>query len=423
MIASNGNPPEIQIAGRSAGKSVTITPQAEPVYKEIRNLARRGNYWAQITVNALHQLASGRLHQNNIFIKPGPVHRGGEEEFVMILPGCKVTVEKQSKDAFKIVYFEADAGYAELQKDIETPGIFTASYGMRTGWTAKKEKKSGQIQAKEGRLIAVCDARHKTAISAVKTVAPDIASSHYSKEEGEDPLQATGFDLHYTPGDKKIGGMRNLKDALKPLGKQDIHVSAQLLARTMYNARTIKNVRWISEYGGSAILAQALKILASQRIKLPKHRIFLFQPKTSQVEILNCARQLEMKIGRNQSRVSAFNLTGILGQPAVTINRVRHEEGYKVGQVIGDGIQFSALVGTSAGVITVVAGAAGVNIGTIAGSLGVAGATAVPALGAFLKALQSAAPYVKKAKSLGDAAMTTAENFAPKIHNKIKSKF
>jgi len=63
MFAAKGTPSNPVIAGRSAGKTVTITPQAEPVYKEIRNLAKSGNYWAQITVNALHQLVSGRLHQ------------------------------------------------------------------------------------------------------------------------------------------------------------------------------------------------------------------------------------------------------------------------------------------------------------------------------------------------------------------------
>ena len=37
---------EIIIAGKSAGKPVSITPIAEPVYHEMVKLARGGNYWA-----------------------------------------------------------------------------------------------------------------------------------------------------------------------------------------------------------------------------------------------------------------------------------------------------------------------------------------------------------------------------------------
>ncbi|WOX04858.1 hypothetical protein [Microbulbifer pacificus] len=423
MFANKGVKQDIIIAGKSSGKIVTITPQAEPVYKEIHNLARRGNYWAQITVNALYQLVSGRLHQNNIFIKPGPVHRGGEEEFVMILPGCKVTIEKQSKDVFKIVYFAADAGYAELQKSDGSPGIYNSEFKKGRGWRAKKSKKNGNIKEIRGRLVAVCDSKYSDEQKAVQSVAPHIASSHYSTEVGEAHLRDTGFDLHFTPGGKKIGGLRNFKDALHPLKKQDIHVSAQLLARAMFNARNIKNVSWIAEFGGSAVLTQAMKILADQGLTLSEHNIFLFQPKTSQSEILNVARRLNINIGRNLSRVSPINIAGALGQPSATINRFLHEQNYKVGQAIGDGIQFSALLTTGAGVVAVVAGAAGINIGAIAGSLGVAGATAVPALGVFLQALAKATPYLKKAKALGDAAMTTAEHLAPKLHDKIKSKF
>ncbi|WP_231758073.1 hypothetical protein [Microbulbifer elongatus] len=422
MFAKKGFKQDIVIAGKSAGKIVSITPQAEPVYNEIRNLAKQGNYWAQITVNALHQLTSGRLHQDNIFIKPGPVHRGGEEEFVMILPGCKVTVEKQSKDAFKVVYFEADAGYAELQNKDETPGLFHATHLANKGWTAKKSK-TGTLKGNEGRLVAIGNSRYSNSTIAAQTAAPYIAASHYSASVGERDLRQNGFDLHYTPSEKRIGGLRNLKGALKPLQAQDIHSSALLLARTMYKARKIANVSWISENGGSAVLTQAMKILADQGVKLSKHNIFLYQPKTSQVETLSVARKLEINVERKFTEVSALNFAGVLGQPAASLNRLVNEKNYKLGHLIGDGATFSGLVATAGGVAATTAGLAGVNIGAIAGSLGVAGAAAVPALGAFLQALSNATPYFKKAKEIGDSAMKATEQFSPRLHNKIKSKF
>ncbi|WP_406828055.1 hypothetical protein [Microbulbifer sp. ARAS458-1] len=421
MFANKGVKQNIVIAGKSAGKVVTITPQAEPVYNEIRNLAKQGNYWAQITVNALHQLTSGRLHQDNIFIKPGPVHRGGEEEFVMILPGCKVTVEKQSKDAFKVVYFEADAGYAELQGSKATAGIFNAKHS-KSKWTAKKSS-DGEIRKDEGRLVAICDSRYSDQNIAATTIAPGVAASHYSPEVGERDLRKTGFDFHLTPGLGRIGGLTKLKDAIKPYDNTKIHQSAILLARSMYKARKIKNVSWIAERGGSAILTQALKILADQGKTLPGHNVFLFDPKTSQTKVIENAHRLKMNVGRKISRVSTFNITGVMGSASASVYRLRHEKGYKIGQTVGDAAQLGALLGTGAGLATSVAGVAGINIGAIAGGVGVAGAAAVPAIGAFLKALSQAKPYIKNMKSIGDAAMAVTESVSPRIHNKIKSKF
>ncbi|QIL89972.1 hypothetical protein GNX18_09550 [Microbulbifer sp. SH-1] len=65
------------IAGRHFGKRITITPQAEPIWNELVKLANQGNYWAQMSVNGIKQLAAGRLSQKNIFVKPGPAHRAG----------------------------------------------------------------------------------------------------------------------------------------------------------------------------------------------------------------------------------------------------------------------------------------------------------------------------------------------------------
>ncbi|QKX15814.1 hypothetical protein [Microbulbifer sp. YPW1] len=422
MFANKGLKQDVIIAGKSAGKKVSITPQAEPVYKEIRNLAKQGNYWAQITVNALHQLASGRLHQDNIFIKPGPVHRGGEEEFVMILPGCKVTVEKQSKDAFKIVYFEADAGYAELQQKENTPGIYEALYTREEVWTSVKSK-AGKISPQKGRLVAVCNSGYPDPNKAARATAPKVASSHYSTETGESTLRKTNFDLHFTPGKKKIGGLINLKDARNPSAKSDIHASALLLSRAMYQSRKVDNVKWIAEYGGSAVLTQAMKILASQGVKLPKHSIFLYEPKTSQVEVLNAARAINVTIGRKLSRISPINLSAVFGQPAASVNRISNEKDYKIRRAIGDSVQMGALFTGGLTFAGAVAGYAGINIGVIAGTVGTAGAASIPALGVFLTAVSKAAPYIKEVNTFTKTVDTAAAHWAPRLHNQFKSKF
>ena len=422
MFAKKGTPSNLVIAGKSAGKTVTITPQAEPVYKEIRKLANNGNYWAQITINALHQLVSGRLHQDNIFIKPGPVHRGGEEEFVMILPGCKVTVEKKSSDEYKIVYFKEDAGYAELQDKENSPGIYQVKQRENELWEARKAPK-GTIKPEEFRLIAISDTRYHGVRSASNEVAPRVASMYYSTEVGDDRLKQTGFDLHYTPGTKRIGGLINLKEARHPRKKRDISASALLLANAMFQSRKISGITWISEFGGSAILTQAMEILSKKKIKLKKHKIFLFEPKTSQTAVLNAARAIDITITRKFGRATPLNIYALTGKPSATLNRVLNEEMYKYRHALGDSIEIGASIGAVAVFTGTVSGLAGINIGAIAGSVGVAGAAAVPAIAAFMKAVSAVSPYVENTPKIGSAIDAAAEQIAPHLRDKVKRKF
>jgi len=255
---------ELQIAGQNSGKSVTITPQAEPVYHELVKLARRGNYWAQITVNGINQLAAGRLHQNNIFIKPGSAHRGGSEEFVVILPGCKVTAEKLADDSYKILHFEADLNYSELIETNQRPGLYSAE-DSGGAWQTKRSPK-GTIKDEKNRLVAICDSGHRDPDMAANSSASRVAEAPFSG--GGFRVNSDGFDLHFTPGEKRIGGLKNYRNAIRPLQNQDLHESAILLARSMYQARDLKGIGWVSEFGGSAVLTQALRILADQGIKL-----------------------------------------------------------------------------------------------------------------------------------------------------------
>lgn len=53
-------------------------------------------------------------------------------------------------------------------------------------------------------------------------------------------LTSNDFDLHFTPGKKCIGGLRNLQQAYKAETDASLHESAILLADTMASARTIE---------------------------------------------------------------------------------------------------------------------------------------------------------------------------------------
>lgn len=396
---------ELRIAGTHSGKPVTITPQAEPIYHELVKLARRGNHWAQITVNAINQLASGRLHQNNIFIKPSAMNKGGTEEFVMILPGCKVTAEKLERDGFRILYFEADLNYGELIAEGEKPGLYTASKQNR-GWTVTSSKPKAQIEKIEDRVVSVSDSGYETPKDAVETSAPRIASSPIS---GDGIMfNKYGFDLHYTPGKRKLGGLSNYRDAIRPLDNQKLLESALLLAKTMYDARAIDGVRWVSEFGGSAILTQAMKILADQNVQLKHHYVFLVNPTSSPNEAYKAAQAAGMNIERKFSSTDMLNYVGNRDQLELIGNRLRYEKkSYSLLKASVDVIEHGkSLQG------------AGAFMGTLAATAGLS-LSAPASAAAFLTALGTVAAT---AFGLGKMGNAMVKAWLPKHHDKLKSK-
>ncbi|ROS00197.1 hypothetical protein EDC56_2835 [Sinobacterium caligoides] len=388
---------ELVIAGNNAGKSVTITPQAEPIYHEMVKLARRGNHWAQLSVNGINDLAAGRLHQNNIFIKPNSPCRGGTEEFFVILPGCKLTAEKQPDDTFKVLHLEANLDYAELQKEELRPGLYSAEV-TDGAWSAKYQAKN-KIKNSEFRLVAITDSAHESPDSAADKCFPRITAMPTSG--GERQVNAKGFDMHYTPGEKSIGGLKNLKQSISPEKISDIHESALLLAQTMYKAKNIQGVAWISEFGGSAILTQALAILAHQGIKLDSHTAFLYRPTTSPNKAYQAANAVGLTFDRKFSKTHALDVIGNSDQLKVIASRRKNETNYGMGKAAADTFEYGK------GVMAAV--------GTIAASGGVTLAAPAAAV-TFLTALASAASIAKLGSTLTEA-------YLPSHHDKIKGKF
>ncbi|WP_250461595.1 hypothetical protein [Microbulbifer litoralis] len=413
MFSSTPVQTEAQIAGQHSGKSVTITPQAEPIYRELAKLAKSGNYWAQITVNGINQLAAGRLHQNNIFIKPGAAHRGGSEEFVVILPGCRVTAEKQANDGYRILHFEADLNYSELIEKYQRPGLYFAESEGGT-WQAKL-KKRGTLKAEKNRLVAVCDSGHRDPDKAANIAASRIAEAPFSG--GSFRVNGNGFDLHYTPGEKSIGGLKSYKHAIRPLQNQDLHESALLLARTMYEAKDLEGVGWVSEFGGSAVLTQAFKILADQGIKLEKHTAFLVRPTTSPNEAVKTAHAAGLKLDRKFTKTNKLDIVGNRDQLELIYNRFKHEndglDGYIWTKAVADVVEHGKSLHGG-----------GVLIGSIAAAAGLSASAPAPAAAAaFLTALGKAAAIAGSAIGIGKMGNSMVRAWLPRQHDRIKRKF
>ncbi|WP_299581307.1 hypothetical protein [uncultured Microbulbifer sp.] len=393
---------ELRIAGSTAGKPVTITPQAEPIYHELVKKARKGNYWAQTTVNGLHQLASGRLHQNNIFIKPGAVHRGGTEEFYVILPGCKATVEKLESDTFRVLYLEADLDFFELQKQEIKPGLYSASH-KDDEWKTKF-KRNGSVDKIQERRVAIADSNYGRVDETADAIFENLSEAPFTTGN---TLKRTGYDLHYTPQKENIGRLQSYRYAICPLDDERIHESAILLARTMYNARKIEGVGWIAEFGGSAVLTQAMKILAGQNVKLEDHTVYMHRPTTSPNEAIKQAHKLGLQIERNFSKSDMTDWVGNQSQLKVIVNRLKDaRDNYKWSHAAIDAITY----GKSA------QGLAASGVAAVAYLSGLAGmAISAPAIPAVLTLVGAVAVS-------GAGALKTANNatksIAPKFHNK-----
>lgn len=400
---------ELVIAGQNSGKPVKITPQAEPIYRELVKLAKSSkNYWALLTVNGINDMAAGRLHQSNIFVKPGAVHQSGREEFVMMLPGCKVVCEKLDSDGYKILGFEADLQYGELINSESKPGLYTAEkVGIR--WDAKRQP-HGQLKDEKDRLVAICDSGYQDPKYAATSAAPRIGEAPMSG--GGYRVNNNGFDMHFTPGEKRIGGLRNYRNATRPNQNAELNESALLLARTMHKAKDTKGVAWISEDGGSGVLTQALTILASQGVTLDKHTAFLFNPTTSPNEAVKAAHAVGLKLDRKFTKTRMTNIVGNRDQLEMIWKRWRNSaDNYSALQagtdVIGHGKSLQGLA---------------VSAGTVAAAAGLT-MTAPAAATAFLTALGGAAAVAGIAGSTAKLGNTLVENLLPKHHDKLKGKF
>lgn len=390
------------IAGSHSGKSVSVTPQAKPVYDELKRLSDRGNHWARLTVQGIQSLVAGRLHQNNIFIHPGAVHRGGTEEFVVMLPGCKVTVEKLASDGFRVLHFEADLNYFELQKNALKPGLYEVKSGgaSHIPWSTSF-KKDGKVSDSVGRMVMIADHSHESPDNAAVTNAPRLAK--LLGGQGKSKLKNSGFDLHYTAGTESIGGMKQYRKAISPLKQASQNESAILLASTMYNARDIEGVEWISEFGGSGVFTQAMKILVDQGVHLEGHYVQLIRPTTAPSEALRLAHQLKLTIGDKFADTAAFDYIGNRDHLECIGLRLKSEQDYKLVQAGMDSLGLMTNVYGAVGVVLSVAGV------TLSGG-------AFPAVAAFLGACAKGALAVK-------AGDLTAKQIMPHKYDRWKSKF
>jgi len=391
------------IAGKHSGNLVTCSPSAQPIYNALEHKAKCGNHWARITVAGLQSLCAGRMHLNNAFIKPATNISYGHDEFFLILPGCKATVEKQSNGQFRVLYIEADMNYGSLQQRAKRPGL----------WGVKKQGdwkvwdiKGGHINNKQNRIVAITDSLNEDPMDVVTASFPLLSSAPVSG--GTFTLIQDGFDMHHTPGAHMIGGLKNVRQANMVESDSSLNESALLLAKTMYNARKVKGVRWISVQGGSGVLTQAMQILADQEVTLEGHAVQFCAPTTNMKKAVSLAQRLDLSKDRNyHSQRNMLDLNqsiggGLLSGYIVPYQRLKNESDYDSLRFIGD--LYKGTNSIKAAVATTI---------SVGAAVGISSGVSIPAVLGFITTTAGTAALIPK----------VTEAFASKYHNKIKGRF
>lgn len=347
------------IAGLNAGIRVTIKSDLYPLFQSMQSAARQGSHWARICVEHLESLSSGHI-KTGVYVQ-GNANQEEFGEYTIILPGCKASFRKNNTGAFYIYSLEADANYTELQRGEERPGLYNVKK-KDDKWDAELAT-NGRIQERKNNVVTISD--QLESVSDAAKLAPGAIAD--SGQASVSALASNGFDLHFTPGGHRIGGLRNLKQAYTAETDAGLHESALLLAGTMESSLKIKDVTWVSERGGSGVLTQAMRILKDRGVNFKDsgHKAFFSKLQTN----LGSAEQLARDIGigfdgKSHSKelinVNQLLGSGLFGGFVNPVKRYRKDDKYTALNMVSDiwseGIAHKQTVGAVLGTGAVVTG-------------------------------------------------------------------
>ncbi|HWV14675.1 MAG TPA: hypothetical protein VN030_04525, partial [Cellvibrio sp.] len=192
---------------------------------------------------------------------------------------------------------------------------------------------NGFIEKRGVNIVSIADT-YMEVKDALENVSDAIGNSGHAGTGGR-TLKSNGFDLHFTPGEKRIGGLTNIQQAYNAATDTSLHESAILLARTMENARSIKGVAWVSQSGGLGVLTQAMRILNDKGVdfKESEHFVFFSNPTTNLTKAEQLARNIGIAVDRKSHSKNLLNIEqlfgrGFLGGLAAGIQRYRSDKKY-----------------------------------------------------------------------------------------------
>jgi len=335
--------------GPTNGKRVLCSQQALPVFNNLLRLAQNGNHWAGLVVRGIQGLNSGKLHNDNIFVEQKASLAYGKGAFHIVLPGVTASLEEHPDGCYILQYIKADGNYQAMQKDSARPGLWRVDATERA---SPMLQENGEILNKEFRPVVVADmAKEDNSFVVADEIRADLI-----KTDGtlKNMVKSYGFDMHYTPGEGGIVGLKNAKKALATAKDSDLFQSATLLADTMYKARDIEGVLWYSDWGGSAVLTRAMEILLQEKsVSLSNHSIFMNRPTSKATYALELGEKLGLSPNA-EGKKSGLHPKEIVGSMRISdasVSGALKTTGFGVGvastafSVLGATVTTSGLVG------------------------------------------------------------------------------
>jgi len=327
------------VAGQNCGIRILCTPQAYKTYKEVDALNRRGNHWARLIIKGIGALSSGR-HTDNVFVRKGygMAYAQKRGAFYVSLPGVLATFEDLDGTSYVLTHFKADTSYFKHQQQASKPGLWRVRKDENKLWSTEFIRDGHLLPKHKHRHVAITERGYPSPEMAANSAASGLSSIN---DTIRSIIDKDGFDLHFTPGSKKIAGLVNLKETYTASSSPSLRESAQLLANTMYRARDMDSVYWYSDWGGSGILTQAMRILRDQKIKLNKHAVLMNHPTTMPSVAESLARQLGLDtVKGGQKGIYPKELLGRLMTLDTSIGAIRkwrEDEAYTGKDLVVDG--------------------------------------------------------------------------------------
>ena len=322
------------IAGKTSGIKVLCSPKALDVYNSLVKLGQRGNHWARLIVNGIAGLSSSRLGMDNVFTKKGAGIAYGRGAFYVALPGVMATFEALDDSSFVLLHLNIDKNNSDYfggQKEAKNPGLWRVRL-LDDKWKPKFVSDGRLLLKHKNRYVAVSDTKFSSIQDATNHVSASLQGVNDTvKNIIEGP---EGFDMHFTPGHDRDDGLVSSKQTINNTGSSVmIRDSSQLLANTMHQSRDNKNIQWFSDWGGSAVLTNAMQILSDQQVTLPKHTILLNRPTSRPGKALELGRSLGLTPfdGGQIRGITPKELIGRLGlldTPISSVQRLLNDDSY-----------------------------------------------------------------------------------------------
>ena len=162
----------------------------------------------------------------------------------------------------------------------------------------------------------------------------------------------------------------------------------------MKDARKENDITWFADFGGVAILTQAMNILNRHNLKLEGHKLYLHRPTARKDSIYKLSQSLGMSVDRTFVTSNPLNTNELIGSGSLTLPflRKQKEDSYtllQMGMDYGKGITGGKSVWKAGATLAAAATAATAfpASATVIGALGLAakaGAAVVPVVAAHM---------------------------------------